>query len=122
MPYTPPVGSSVGFNFSGAYTPPGGTAADFNFGAGGGGGGGGGSAAGTAPTGLRLLLTEQDEWRWTRRQAFAPVTGTPANIVPYRRRQFMLADTDEQLWTPPHRAIRFVPIVPGRRRVLFCVT
>lgn len=43
MPYTPPAGNTVDFDFTGTYTAPTGNVVVFDFGGGGGGGGGSGS-------------------------------------------------------------------------------
>jgi len=115
MPYTPPAGNAVIFDFSGSYTVPPGNAVIFNFG-----GGGPPPPQAQLPTGLRLARIYEDDWFFSRQTRFAPIPG----VVPFQHRglaRFPLSEPEP--WIAPRRQeIRFQPPGRRRRRILFTVT
>jgi len=117
MPYTPPTGNAVTFNFTGSYTVPPGNAVVFNF-------GGGGPPPPTAqlPTGLRALQLFEEDWFFLKRNRFAPI---PGPVIPFARGRgdtTLLMRYQEDYIPPPRRTIYFVPTTRRRRVVLFTVT
>jgi hypothetical protein len=116
MPYTPPAGNAVNFNFTGAYSPPTGNNVIFNFG-----GGGPPPPGSQLPTGHAIAFIEEPmPWQYFMPQRrFAPV---PVPIVAFPHRGLTRFRLDEEEpWIMPRRSL------PGfkrkhKRATLFTVT
>jgi hypothetical protein len=121
MPYTPPTGNAVNFNFTGSYSAPAGNAVIFNF---------GGSIPppppGTLqkPTGLRQAYLHEDDWYFIATRRFAPVTtAAPAPIGLRHSGLDRFRFEEPESWLARRQEIRFVPpFARTRRAVLFTVT
>lgn len=115
MPYTPPAGNAVGFNFTGSYSPPGAAAVHFDFGA----------VPPPPPTAksTHLLIaqaTEEEEIYYGVRRRTAPLIVLTAIYPPPSRPSWTW---DEDPWTPPSRPA--MPIIvaaasanPWQRRTI----
>lgn len=116
MPYTPPAGNAVLFNFSGTYTVPAGNAVVFNFG-----GGGPPPPQNQLPTGLRQARIAEDDWMFISRRRFAPpIAAAPIALKRRSPLSFMLSD--EEWIAPRPLQIRFQPPSRRRRPVMFTIT
>lgn len=151
MPYAPPSGNAVNFNFTDIpYIRPPGASIIFNFG----GVPGPPFVDAQLPTGLRQHFTVEEDWFPEARRRFAPVSDIIANPMralfglrstedewfPSVRRSFapvypssdvigkpmkalfQLDVDDIDYWMMPRRRILVTPPIPGRRPILFTVT
>jgi hypothetical protein len=120
MPYTPPAGNAVNFNFTTTgYGPPPANSIIFNFG----GGTGPPFTSPQLPTGLRLAQMPTEDWQWTPRRVFAPPSGLAVlPYVPPRLSGLALAQQGVEPWMPRRRNLVYVPSpsVTTRRPWLFC--
>jgi len=105
VPYTPPAGNAVNFNFSGAYTAPAAGSVVFNFG-----------ASPTPPSTLALPSGAAQARNWEEGWAPLPprrigyVPGAAVVLVPWARPTMPAALFDEPEWNPPLRR-RFAPAI-----------
>jgi hypothetical protein len=116
VPYTPPAGNAVTFNFSGTYVVPPGNAVIFNF--------GGGSPAppqAQSPTGIRQARLHEEDWFFSRQSRFAPI---PDAFIALRHRGLArMPLLEPEPWIRPRRLeIRFQPPARRRRPFLFTIT
>lgn len=118
MPYTPPLGNAVDFDFTDIhYFRPPGRSIIFNFGA----------VPGPPfiddqlPTGLRHSFLPEDDWFPEFRRKFAPISDSV--ISRPMKALFQLDVDDVDYWMMPKRRILVTPpFAPGKRPILFTVT
>lgn len=108
MPYVPPAGAAVIFNFSGVYVPPAGAAVVLDFVFGTGGGGTGDDALPAATRRLPQQLLQEEEWFPQLRRRYAPADGYGGELQPPRKRM-----------PPGWLAFEEEPQLPWRRRRTF---
>lgn len=110
MPYVPPLGSAVEFNFTGVYVPPAGAGVVLDFVFGTGGGGTGTDAIPAATRGLPFSLRYQadDEWAGMARRRYSPADGYGGELQPPRMKP-------APLWVKFEEE----PQLPWRRRRMF---
>ena len=109
MPYIPPPGAAVPFDFSGLYVPPPGAAVPFDFVFGTGGGGTGTTASPAAQrVPFELRYPEDDAWTGMARRRFAPADGYGGELQPPRMKP-------APLWVKFEEE----PQLPWRRRRMF---
>jgi hypothetical protein len=122
LPYTPPTGNAITFNFFGSYLPPFGSYVPFQFGIipppppppppG----------ASQLPTGMRAAHLYDDEWFMLPRRRFAPPIVAALGPISLRHDGLNRFRLDEpEPWIMPRRT-RFAAPRLKRRAVLFTVT
>jgi hypothetical protein len=118
MPYTPPSGHTVNFNFTDTpYVRPAGHSILFNFGA----------VPGPPfvdtqlPTGLRQHFVADEDWYPQFKRLGTPITDS---IIAKPMKALFRLDDDigTDFWMLPKRRILVTPPFPGKRPVLFTVT
>lgn len=103
MPYTPPAGNAVNFNFAGPYSAPGGNHVIFNF------GGTPPPPALALPTGLRLALNGDDGWMPSPPRRFAAPAQASSMLLPWMRPRNPDSLFADEEWSSMQRR-RFAPI------------
>lgn len=102
MPYTPPAGNAVNFNFSGVYSPPAGGSVTFNFGA------VPLPPVAQLPTGKAQTLREED-WFFLGQRRVSNIIATASGPVPLKMQSPFTNPREDDDWTPPSpRRFNFV--------------